>query len=152
MATYTIKKGKTRSSVLPRFSIGATYIRHHVTFTRSCVHDVTGAGTGYVFGIRGYARSVAFVWEYDHNFHVISLSVEKFDNGETTKNPIGFIAIGESIKMDIVCTDDYVVLSISDNNRILNSRFLPFKFLEARLVITPTFPVKAPHDIKIEMK
>lgn len=151
MATYTIKKGKTRATLFPRFIVGATTIRNTVTFDKSCVHDLVGLNPGYLFGIRGYTRSLAFCWEYDASFNVIAISVEKFD-GEVTRYPLGFVAIGDPAKLDILFSDNYAVLSICDDNRVLNSKFVPFDFLETGLLITPTFPVKAPHDIKIETK
>lgn len=151
MATYTIKKGKTRATLFPRFIVGATTIRNTVTFDKSCVHDLVGLNPGYLFGIRGYTRSLAFCWEYDTSFNVIAISVEKFD-GEVTRYPLGFVAIGDPVKLDILFSDNYAVLSICDDNRVLNSKFVPFDFLETGLLITPTFPVKAPHDIKIETK
>lgn len=151
MATFTIKKGKTRATIFPRFIVGATAIRNTIRFTQSCVHDLTGLKPGYLFGIRGYTRSLAFCWEYDAAFDVIAISVEKFD-GETTRYPLGFVAIGSPVKLDILFSDNYAVLSICDDKRVLNSKFVPFEFLETGLLITPTFPVKAPHDIKIDTK
>lgn len=151
MATYTIKKGKTRATLFPRFSIGATSLRYTVSFSGSCKHDLEGVGTGYLFGLRGYTRSISFCWEYDQNFNQIAIWVEKFD-GESAKLPIGFVPVDSQVKLDILFSDNYAVLSISDSTRILNSRFVPFQFLETGLLITPTFPVPAPHDIKIEMK
>lgn len=152
MATFTIKKGKTRATLFPRFVIGSTAIRNSVTFSKSCVHDLDGLNPGYLFGLRGYTRSIAFCWEYDANFDVIAISVEKFDDGETVRHPLGFVSIGSQVKLDILFSDNYAVLSICDDKRVLNSKFVPFDFLETGLLITPTFPVKAPHEIKIEMK
>lgn len=151
MATYTIKKGNTRATLFPRFSIGATSLRYTVTFSDSCKHDLGDIGIGYLFGLRGYTRSIAFCWEYEHSFNVIAIWAEKFD-GETVRHPLGFVPIGGHVRLDILFSDNYAVLSISDSTRILNSRFIPFSFVETGLLITPTFPAPAPHDIKIEMK
>jgi len=153
MTTYTIKRGRKSSGFVRGLVILPPSIRKTVRFTPSCVYDTVHSIPGNLFGVvspKGY--SVKFMWEYDPRFDQIWLYVAKSVKGQEERFSLGMVPVGEELKMDILMADNYVVFAVSAKGVPSMSRFVPFDRISFGLEVRPSFPVKAPHDIKIEMK
>jgi len=153
MTTYTIKRGRKSSGFVRGLVILPPSIRKTVRFTSSCVHDVIHSTPGNLFGVVSpKGRSVKFMWEYDPQFDRIWLYAAKSMNGEEERFSLGMVPVGEDLRMDILMSDTYVVFAVAAAGLPSMSKFVPFERVSFGLEVRPSFPVKAPHDIKIEMK
>lgn len=151
-----IKKGTHSNFRVPTFFHGIHKLSYDVTFTQSCVYDISDEqrDINKLFGV-GYfpyhhCDSVRFGWRYVLDMGIIEILSYSYINSKRIYETLCFVNIDETIKCELIVNESNHVLQI-DNKA--NTHVIDLKPKKIAYLLHPYFGgnMTAPHDMEIKM-